>query len=372
MRIGIEARLAYAAAEHTGFQYYLFGLLAGLVAGGADDTVLLYYRGIPAGWRGPTLPRTRTVRPRRIRIPLGWLTFGLPWALLRDRVRCVLFPYAVLPRVLPVPAVTVFHDLTFETHPEWYTAEQLRNAVGPHRDALRRSRHFIVPSECTRTDMQQFFDVAPERISAIPHAAGAAFRPDAQVAARVRARYGLPARYFLTVGTIQPRKNLETLITALAEVREAVPDAHLVIAGPRGWKSEGVFQRIEALGVGDAVTVLGYVPADDLPGLYTGATALAFPSWYEGFGLPVLEAMACGCPVLCSDCGSLPEVAGGAAWVLPADAPEAWTAALREVLTDADRRAHFTAAGRARAARFSWEETARRTLAVLRQVGASG
>jgi len=367
VRVGIEARLAVSPAEHTGFEFYLHGLVRGLAALAPDDEVFLYFKPGP-GIRDDALPRAKCLRPRPIALRAGWLTLGLPWAVWRDGVRAMLFPYAVLPRFLTAPAVVTFHDLTFESNPEWYTDAQLHNALGPHRDALRRAAHFIVPSQSTKADMQRLFGTAPERIIVIPHGTPAHCRPDPGGAQRLRARLALPERYILTVGAIQPRKNLETLVTAVAQARTGGDDLHLVIAGPRGWKNEAVFACIEALGVGAAVHFPGYIGEDDLSGLYTGAVALAFPSWYEGFGLPVLEAMACGCPVVCSDRGSLPEVAGDAAWLLPPDQPERWTEALRTLWHDDDRRRALREAGLRRAAQFSWVETARRTLEVLRTV----
>ncbi len=364
MRVGIEARLAVAATEHTGFEFYLHGLLAGLAALASSNEVLLYYQP-GSGVRVDALPRTATLRPRPVSLRRGWLTVGLPCAMWRDGVRAVLFPYAVLPRFLTARAVVTFHDLTFESNPEWYTAEQLHNARGPHRDALRRAAHFIVPSAATKTDMQRLFGTTAERITVVPHGTPDYCRPDPEGAARLRTQLRLPERYVLGVGAIQPRKNFETLVEALALARAGGDDLHLVIAGPRGWKNEALFARIASLGVGGAVHFPGYIAGRDLPGLYTGAVAFAFPSWYEGFGLPVLEAMACGCPVVCSDRGSLPEVAGDAAWLLPPDRPEAWAAALRTLWHDADRRRVMSDAGRRRAAQFSWVETARRTLDVL-------
>jgi len=268
-----------------------------------------------------------------------------------------------------VPTVLTVHDLIFRRYPQhhkplnrWYL-----NATLPLY--CRRADHIIAVSEQTKRDVMAAYGVPADKISVIYEAADARFRPQpAEAVAEVRARYRLPDRYLLFVGTIEPRKNLGRVLAAFERLHaEGLTDA-LVIVGKRGWLYDDFFARLEQSPVKRAVLFPGFVPDADLPAIYAGAQALAFPSEFEGFGLPVLEAMACGAPVVCSNSSSLPEVAGDAALrVDPADT-DAITAALRRVVADADLAAELARRGVAQAARFSWQRAAAETLAVYWQL----
>ena len=186
-------------------------------------------------------------------------------------------------------------------------------------------------------------------------------------------RYGLPDRFLLHVGTIEPRKNLVRLLEALARLRRSEGLDHgLVLVGHRGWKDEEVFAPVERLALEDAAQFLGYVPVADLVALYNRAQALVYPSLYEGFGLPVLEAMACGTPVVASSSSSLREVAGSAAEFVDPNSVRGIAAGVRRVLLDADRREELRALGLAQAARFSWDTAAQQTRGIYEQVVAAG
>jgi glycosyltransferase involved in cell wall biosynthesis len=195
------------------------------------------------------------------------------------------------------------------------------------------------------------------------------FRPVVQPAHldQVRARYGLPERFILIVCTIEPRKNHGLLLETFGRIVERQPDVRLVIAGKPGWLYQAFFDRLDGSGLRDRVILTGHVPERDLPTLLTLATVFAFPSLYEGMGLPPLEAMACGTPVVASNTSSLPEAVGEAGLLLPPDDPRAWAEALERVLVDADLRAELRARGLARAAHFTWEAAAQATLAVYAQ-----
>ena len=268
-----------------------------------------------------------------------------------------------------VPTVLTVHDLIFRRYPQhhkplnrWYL-----NATLPLY--CRRADHIIAVSEQTKRDVMAAYGVPADKISVIYEAADARFRPQpAEAVAEVRARYRLPDRYLLFVGTIEPRKNLGRVLAAFERLHaEGLTDA-LVIVGKRGWLYDDFFAQLEQSPVKRAVLFPGFVPDADLPAIYAGAQALAFPSEFEGFGLPVLEAMACGAPVVCSNSSSLPEVAGDAALrVDPADT-DAITAALRRVVADADLAAELARRGVAQAARFSWQRAAAETLAVYWQL----
>ncbi len=186
----------------------------------------------------------------------------------------------------------------------------------------------------------------------------------------VRRKYELPDQFVLFVGTIEPRKNLVNLLEALAALKREGHGAKLVVAGRKGWLSADFDARLRSLGLESDVTFPGFVPDEDLPAVYSAATVFAFPSWYEGFGIPILEAMACGTPVVCSNTSSLPEVVGDAALMVAPDDVRALKEALGRVLSDPELRGRFTAHGIVRAAPFTWQRTAEQTAAVYRAVAA--
>jgi glycosyltransferase involved in cell wall biosynthesis len=270
-----------------------------------------------------------------------------------------------------IPTVLTVHDLIFKLFPQhhkqlnyWYL-----NAAMPL--FVRRADHVIAISETTKRDLMREYGTPAGKISVVYEAAAPRFTPSpAEQIAAVRARYGLPDRYLLTVGTIEPRKNLPRVVEALAALRRDDPALRLVVVGARGWLVESFDKAIEEFEQQEAVILPGFVPDEDLPSLYAGATATVQASLYEGFGLPVLEAMACGSPVACSATSSLGEIAGEAALTFdPADV-EAIIAVLRRLLAEPELRDDLCQRGLARAAEFSWERTARETWAVYAQVAA--
>ncbi len=269
----------------------------------------------------------------------------------------------VTPLLSPVPSVVTVYDLSFVHYPDrlpaarrWY----LRLFV---RRSCWRARRVIAISHSTARDLVQTFGLPPERIDVAAPGVGEQFRPlpRAEVQA-FRTRKGLPDRFFLFVGTLEPRKNLPVLLRAYARLpvsqRRAVP---LVLAGGRGWMDSAIQATIAAHDLADTVLQPGYLPADELPWWYNAAEALIYPSVYEGFGLPVLEALACGTPALVSDVSSLPEAVGEGGMRLPPDDVSAWTEALERVLADPGWRAEASARGLAHAARFTWAQTATQT-----------
>jgi glycosyltransferase involved in cell wall biosynthesis len=264
-----------------------------------------------------------------------------------------------------VPSVLTVHDLIFRHLPEHHkplNRGYLNLALPLY---CRRATHIIAISECTRRDVTAAFDVPPEKVTVIHEAADPRFCPQTpdRVTA-VRQRHGLPERYILFVGTIEPRKNLTRLLHAFEALHgDGLCDA-LVIVGKRGWLYGGFFAELEQSPVRDAVLLPGYVPDEALPAVYAGAQALAFPSLYEGFGLPALEAMACGTPVACSETSSLPEVAGDAALYFEPTSESAIAETLRELLSDPDLRSELVQRGFERAACFSWDRVAAKTKAV--------
>ncbi len=311
-------------------------------------------------------------KPWRMAVWLGQLAgIGfdrlLPGGSLFHATEHLLLPLRTMPTVLTV------HDLIFRHLPahhkrlnRWYL-----NLALPL--FCRRADHIIAISECTRRDLSAAYGVGPDRITVVPEAADSRFRPEpTERVNAVRGRYRLPDRYLLFVGTIEPRKNLLRLLAAFETLhREELTEA-LVIVGRRGWLYGDFFAALQASPVRDAVCLPGFVPDEDLPAVYTGAQALAFPSLYEGFGLPVLEAMACGTPVACSGTSSLPEVGGDAAFYFDPESEESLVGTLRRLLSDSELQEELVQRGRAQAARFSCDRVAAETQAVYERVMGSG
>jgi alpha-1,3-rhamnosyl/mannosyltransferase len=277
--------------------------------------------------------------------------------------------YLLMPYRPGVPTVLTVYDLIPMLLPAQSSARATLLFRSAMRLALRAAQRVIVISESTRADLLAHFLVSPGRITAIPLAADPAFRPQGEEAVtEVRRRYGLPLAYTLYVGSNKPHKNLTGLIDAWAQVTAAPATAAqtLVMAGAWERQSDRVRERVAGTSAEERIRWLGPVAEADLPALYSGAALFVFPSLYEGFGLPVLEAMACGAPVICSESSSLPEVAGNAAQRVDTRRPAALADAIQAVLTNPALQDEMRAKGLAQAARFSWGQAARRTLEVYR------
>ncbi|MBN1180155.1 MAG: glycosyltransferase family 4 protein [Anaerolineae bacterium] len=277
---------------------------------------------------------------------------------------------AVLPWRQPGAAnVITIHDLSALQFPELHTPNNRELHRRACRFAQEEADSVIVVSEATRRAVVADLGIPAQRVYVVYNGVDAAFRPlaDREAVVRTLAPFGLvPGQYILHVGTLEPRKNLERLVSAYAGVRQALSSLAptLVLVGAKGWGYRSLFERVDALGLAGHIRFLDWVPAEALLALYNGAVLFVYPSLYEGFGLPPLEAMACGVPVLASDAASLPEVVGEAGLLLPPEDTTAWTDAIVALLRDPARRDALRQAGLARAARFSWARAARETLAV--------
>jgi glycosyltransferase involved in cell wall biosynthesis len=292
----------------------------------------------------------------------------LPVELVTGRLDLFHSPDFTLPPTMPgVPTVLTVHDLTFVRDPD-SADERLRAYLGrvvPR--SVRRATHVLADSKATRQDLIDLWDIPPEEISVVYCGVEPRFRPvvDPTVLANVRARYNLGDRpYIFSVSTLQPRKNYRRLIQAFAPLAGRHQNLTLVIAGGKGWKYEEILAEPERLGIGGRVLFPGFVAEPDLPALLSGAALFAYPSLYEGFGLPILEAMACGTPVIASDRSSLPEVVGDAGLQVDALDVEGLTAGMERLLTEEGLRTELIGRGAGRAANFTWERAARELLAV--------
>lgn len=363
MPVVIDAR---TASDHfPGIGRYVVNLCGALRQVAPDLNLVILYDPVATASR-LTLPDVS-----RLACPTSPFALRQQWLVPRQlrRVGACLYhsPYYLMPYWPGVPAVLTCHDVIPLVYPNYFSAQQRLAFRLAHRLALRAAHHVIAVSQATRADLRRFFGLPAQRVTVIPEAADSHYspRPVYEIAA-LRQRYGLSSNYLLYLGSNKPHKNLVRLIQAWALVRQqdAAREVQLVIAGPWDARYPESKQLAEDLGLLTSIRFLGPVPETDLPALYSGALILVFPSLYEGFGLPALEAMACGAPVACANTSSLPEVVGDAAPRFDPEDPGALADLLVRLLADPDWRAALREAGLRRAARFSWEETARQTLAV--------
>lgn len=317
------------------------------------------------------------VRPMARPLRLGWEQLLLPLQLRRRRIDVLHSPHHHTPLAAGLAAggglrrVVTVHDVTFLLLPERYPLARRLYMSTVTRASARAADAFIAPSAAVRNDVVRKLGLPADRVFVIPEAAAPMYAPaDGEAMARLRLKYRLPNRYLLSVGSLEPGKNRARLIEAYARLHHEGIDTPLMIAGQRAWRYEGDFELVRRLGLDEQVRFLGYVPDEDLPALYSGAQLLAFPSLYEGFGLPVLEAMACGTPVLTSNVSATAEIAADAALLVDPRSVDALASALGRLLTDDALRGDLRRRGLARAAEFSWERTARETLSVYKKVAA--
>lgn len=268
-----------------------------------------------------------------------------------------------------VPSVMTVHDLIFKLFPEHH---KRLNYIFLNRAMplfVKRADAIIAVSEASKRDLVEHYGTDPAKITVVYEAAASDFAaPSPADIQRVRAQYQLPEQFLLAVGTIEPRKNYGRLLEALAILRAKYPDLKLVLVGSKGWLYEGFFQKIDDLKMGEQVIFPGYVPDVDLPAFYGAAEVAVMPSVYEGFGLPVLEALACGTPVASSHAASLPELGGDAVQYFDPLNVEEMAAVLDKILDDAALQAQMREVGLRQAALFSWDRAARETLAVYQQL----
>jgi glycosyltransferase involved in cell wall biosynthesis len=305
-------------------------------------------------------------RPAR----LLWEQTVLSRELLRRRIDVLHSPHHTAPVLARgVRRVITFHDLTFFVLPGRYPPTRRLYFQTVSRLTARLADALICPSNAVRDDILRLLKVDPSRVRAIAEAAAPAFRPldDAAAVERLRLKHLLPERFVLSVGSLEPGKNRTTLLRAYAKLREQGIEQKLVVVGQRAWRYEGDFRLAEELGLKRDVVFAGYVSPEDMPALYNAADLFVFPSLYEGFGLPVLEAMACGVPVVASNVSAVPEVAGEAALLVdPSDVRQICDAVER-LLRDDTLRSALRERGLQRAAEFRWEKAARETVEVYGQ-----
>jgi len=368
----------HADRVRTGIPNYIYQLVSAIKAEGHGDELYLYhwggagsnpmYRGahevvIP---RSPTLPAHIWMLPRAVRdshldilhLPLMGMSQISP-GLFNPRVKCVM----------------TIHDITPMLHPEMHTRKAVLSTAVALRIASQFVDHYIAISEWTKRDLMRYLSIPESRITVTYPGKDARFRPPldragTRIALARRLALPLEGPYILSVGTLEPRKNILGLLNAYAQLKKAGVRNRLVVVGMKGWKFSPIFDLVHKLNLDDEVIFPGYVSDDDLPDFYNGAEVFVYPSFYEGFGLPPLEAMACGVPVVVSNTSSLPEVVGDAGVLVDPTRPQDIAAAVLDVLRSEHRRVELSAASAKRAELFEWSDTAVRTWNVYQQLHA--
>ncbi len=344
----------------SGVGYYTSRLLSGLTErlgrSGLREIVVLANRPVQ-------IPRAPGVRIHASHWPVraAWMELAVPYELRRAGADVAHFTNYTAPLRLDLPYLVSIHDMSLALLPWCYTWKMRLIVPRLLPRVARRARLVLTPSSATRDDVVRLLGIDPGRVRVIPYAAPPGFDPPDRPADPT----GPP--YFLFVGNLEPRKNLARALRAFARIAPSLPDHRFVIAGAPGWKYEDVMREVARPDLVGRVDLRGYVAENALPALYRNATAFVYPSLYEGFGLPVIEAMACGTPVLTSNVAALPELAEGAAVLVDPLDEAALADAMHALGTDAGLRARLRAAGPARAARYSWERTCDLTLEAYRE-----
>jgi glycosyltransferase involved in cell wall biosynthesis/radical SAM superfamily enzyme YgiQ (UPF0313 family) len=356
--------------HRTGVGYYTEHLLHHLAAEAHDDEIVVVSnRDVETA---APLPSSIRVATSGRRVPrMVWMQTGAPAALRHEQVDVAHFTNGMLPIASPVPTVVTIHDMSLRLYPRYHPARRvLLNA--PLVDlAARHADAIVTVSETAKRDIVRLYKLDPGRVHVVHEAAAPSFRRivDPAELDRVRLRYQLADRIILYVGTIEPRKNLPKLIEAFASRKRAGDlSHHLVCVGPYGWLSRGLDDLIQHTKVSHAIHFTGYVPFEDLPALYSLAELFVYPSMYEGFGLPVIEAMACGTPVITGRAAALAEVGGDAVEQVERMDADALGDAMARLARDPERRAALSYNAQARALRFSWSRAARETMEVYRAI----
>lgn len=362
MRIAFSAR--GLSVPSGGARQFVKSLIPALAECRGDDELFVFYdrpqfQGLAPDCREIVMESHRK---------LWWDFVLLPRMLRRLRIEIAIFPKNVIPLYTGCTNYVVIHDLAYflpelDAYP-WLDTMYMRTFLP--RSARRADGVFAV-SENTKRDVVRFTGCDPAKITVTYEAADPAYAPvrDPQRLRIVRGKYNLPASFVLYTGSLSPRKNLVRLLKAFARICGELPH-RLVLTGSKSWKDRAVYEMVDTLQLRSRIAQVGYVEEEDMPALYTLAGAYVYPSLYEGFGLPLLEAMQCGCPVVASNASSVPEVAGDAAILVDPCDVEAMADAIKEVLTDPSRRKTLVAAGFHRASLFSWRRCAETMLTVVR------
>jgi len=377
-RIGID--VTSALNQGAGIGRYTRELIKAVVFESAADKFTLISAKLPHTnqLKNPFMPLKPNVVFKELPFDERWMhriwyRLKVPLSVQNFTGRLDLFhsPDFVLPPInKKTPTLLTIHDLSFIRYPETFTPELVAylNQIVPW--SINRATHILADSKTTKDDLVTQWNVDPVKVSVLYSGVGGNFEPitNPRSIKNVRKKYDLGDKpYLISVGTVQPRKNYRMLIRAFRPVAENFPN-DLIIVGGKGWMHDQILGEVEAQGLHGRVKFLGYVDDSDLPALYSAATILASPSLYEGFGLPILEAMACGVPVIASNVSSLPEVVGDAGVLLPTEDTDAWSQAMMNLIEDMSQRTKLVGAGFLRARQFTWSKSAKELMSIYDQL----
>ena len=364
IRVGLDGRAFSSPA--AGIRRYVNGLVGGLLALGEPIEL------VALGGKVESLPPgiSHVAEPTHLPSNAGWTLIGLPRAARRGRVDLIHAPAYTAPFWSPAPVVLTIHDVSYARHPEWYPYRRdwLRRAF--YRQSAYAASLVLTVSTFSATEIMEVYSIPQARIAVVPLGVDGAFSPAAE-SDLASLPAGVSEPFLLHVGDLHERRNLPVIVEALAAARQqfgALAALSLVLAGIDRGVADALSEMADHAGMSDAVVCLGAVSEERLRDLYHRAIALVYPSLYEGFGLPLLEAMASGTPVIASRAASIPEVVGAGGILLDPLDVRGWTEAMVEIVNDHHRRADLRAAGLRRAAQFTWERTARLTLDAYKRV----
>lgn len=348
MRLAIDASRT-TVARVTGTEQYALQMIRAMIAADGMHEITLYFRDAPAP---DLLIDSKFVTKKIIPFPRMWTHVRLAAELYRDRPDMLWVPAHSLPFVFPGRAAVTVHDLGYKRFPEAHTPSRVRTLDLTTRASAARASVILADSRATADDLTRFYGTPSSKIRVVYPGVDVPLVGDVDA---VRKKVGLPERYFLFLGTLQPRKNIARIAAAYKAWQKAHPDdpAALVLAGAQGWLFDPAW--IEGI---DRVILTGYIDDADKGALYAGALALVFPSLYEGFGFPVLEAMSCGTPVICSNTSSLPELAGDAVLLVDPLSVEAIADAMTQIAKEGALRRELIARGHTQAGKFTWKSAA--------------
>jgi glycosyltransferase involved in cell wall biosynthesis len=366
--IGIDASRT-TVGRRTGTENYALNLIRALLAQRNDRRYRLYFRDRPAAG---LFPASDSVELRVIPFPRLWTHVRLSWEMYRRPPDLLFVPAHVIPPVRPRRSLVTVHDLGYRRFPQVHRPLDRIYLDLSTRWNVRAATRILADSMATKDDLIREYGTPADKIAVVyPGRDESLHRvQDLTAIAATKTKYGIVDNYILYVGTLHPRKNLSRLLKAFAILnsRSAHQNLQLVIAGRKGWLYDEIFAGVRDLGLAGRVVFTGYAADADLPALLSGSRLFAFPSLYEGFGFPVVEAMSCGVPVVCSDTSSLPEVAGDAALLVNPMDTAALAGAMARLLTDESLRAALVSRGFRQAQRFSWEHSARQVLKVIEEL----
>ena len=371
-RIAINAQLlaprGAGGYRSAGIHTYIEQSLRHLPEADPDLQLTVFTSHPPDGLPSSLQFRTSRWPTERPIIRILWEQIIQPWATRRVKADLLHDMAFVAPLLRPCPTVVTVYDLSFALFPHYFRGFNQAYLRWGTRASVQRARRVIAISNHTCQDVARLYGVPLEHIDVAYPGVNPALQPsEPEAIARFRHERNLPEKYLLCLGTLEPRKNLVMLIEAFVRFKRRCPEAMLILAGGMGWLAKEIFEAVKSSGVGDSIRLPGFVPTQEKALWYAAATAFVYPSTYEGFGLPPLEAMACGTPVITSNAASLPEVVEDAGVSIRPDDPSGWAEAMSRLWNDPIYRAELRQRGLAQSNKFTWLETARQTAAAYRR-----